>query len=245
VDDIVKKKDKIFNSIPEFIRKLLDDLNECDGPIWFRGHANKDWKLQPSIARGAPRLTEITLIKRFKQNAMMLVNPRPNSSIEWLFVMRHHGVPTRLLDWTESALIAVYFAVYDLSKVDGCLWALLPNELNKLAKINDVPSFEENSEIGSYDPDVFYKETISKLSPMAIIAPRNNARMQAQLSVYTINHRDNTPFEELGDRKHVWRYIVPKESKKAILKELELIGIGKFQLFPELQSIGDILKGEC
>jgi hypothetical protein len=69
--------------------------------------------------------------------------------------------------------------------------------------------------------------------------------MQAQLSVYTINHRDNTPIEELGDRKHIWRYIVTKDCKNAMMKELELIGIGKFQLFPELQSIGDILKGEC
>ena len=241
----MRVRDKTFKSIPALVSKLLIDLRDCEGPVWFRGQANKEWKLLPSIARVENKLSEMTLIKRFKQNAMMLVSPRPNNSIEWLFIMRHHGVPTRLLDWAESALMAAYFAVYEKPEEDGCLWALLPTKLNKLAKMDDIPSFEENMEIMSYDPDSFSRETISTLLPLAIIAPRNNPRMQAQLSVYTINHRDNTPIEELGDRKHIWRYIVTKDCKNAMMKELELIGIGKFQLFPELQSIGDILKGEC
>lgn len=237
-------RDKTFKSVSELIRKVTQDVANCEGPVWFRGHGNTEWKLIPFIARSGQPYSEMNLIKRFKQNAMMLVSPRPTESIEWLFIMRHHGVPTRLLDWSESPLIGAYFAVYEEPENDGVLWALLPKELNKQANIDDIPSFEEDEVLRSYDPDFFIRETTSRLLPLAVIAPRNNTRMQAQLSVFTINHRDNTPIEEIGNKKHIWRYIVPKEYKAIVSRELELIGVGRFQLFPELQSIGEILRGE-
>ena len=79
---------------------------------------------------------------------------------------------------------------------------------------------------------------------MAAIATRNNPRMQAQLGVFTISHRDKTPIEEIGNKKHVWKYHIPKTKKSIIQKELALLGITKFQLFPELASIGEIIKKE-
>lgn len=237
-------RDKKFKSVSELISKVTRDVARCDPPVWFRGHGSKDWKLLPYIARGGQMEPEMTLIKKFKQNAMMLVSPRPTETIEWLFIMRHHGVPTRLLDWTESPLIGAYFAVYENPDEDGALWAILPKELNNAANVDDIPSFEEDDVLRSYDPDFYIGETTSRLLPLAIIAPRNSTRMQAQLSVFTISHRDNTPIEEIGNSQHVWRYIVPREYKNAILKELVMIGIGRFQLFPELQSVGEMLRGE-
>lgn len=237
-------RDKTFKSVSELIKKVTKDVASCEGPVWFRGHGSIEWKLIPYIARSSQSYSEMNLIKRFKQNAMMLVSPRPTELFEWLFIMRHHGVPTRLLDWSESPLIGAYFAVCEESDKDGSLWALLPKELNREASVDDIPSFEEDEVLRSYDPDFFIRETTSRLLPLAIIAPRNSTRMQAQLSVFTVNHRDNTPIEEIGNNRHIWRYIIPKEYKPIVIKELELIGVGRFQLFPELQSIGEILRGE-
>lgn len=62
--------------------------------------------------------------------------------------------------------------------------------------------------------------------------------------MFTIDHRDKTPIENIEDKKHVWRYIIPNKYKKTIKEELQLIGVSKFQLFPELSSIGDSLKGK-
>ncbi len=245
----MRKRDKLARSVPDLIKKLTKDLEDYEGPVWFRGQSKKDWPLLPSIARENNGLSEMDWIKKFKQNATMLLSPPPNESIDWLFIMQHHGIPTRLLDWTESPLIAIYFAVYKNDDVDGALWALLPVELNKKSNVapdyfSEIPSFEEDEVMKNYKPDSFIRETRSKLLPAAIIAPRNNPRMQSQLSVFTINHRDNTSIERIGDKQHIWRYVIPNENKNIIKKELKLIGISKFQLFPELQSIGEMIKGE-
>jgi hypothetical protein len=76
---------------------------------------------------------------------------------------------------------------------------------------------------------------------MAAIAVRNNPRIQAQQGVFTISHRENilinSVSEEGEQQNHIWKYVIPKESKKEMLAELELLGVSKFQLFPELESL--------
>lgn len=242
----MKYKDKKITSLTDLIKHLKKDTGNYEGPLWFRGQTDSAWKLLPSFSRLNNGVTETNLLKKFKQDATMLINPRPANSFDWLFIMQHHGVPTRLLDWSESPLTSTYFATDGNEDVDGALWVLLPVELNKHSNIEpeyfyDIPSFEDDV-LKNYTPESIASENTSKLFPIAAIAPRNSKRMQSQLGVFTIIHRLDVAIEEVGDKKHVWRYIIPKESKKDILRELKLLGVGKFQLFPELQSIGDAIK---
>lgn len=236
-----------INSIAELIANLSSDYQ---GAIWYRGQSVAEWRLEPGIYRYHSRPSETTLLKKFKQSAAMLIDMHPNNSFEWLFLMQHYGVPTRLLDWSESPLTALYFAVSEDNHADkdGALWSLKPTELNKNANIFGdedffIPSFED-TELHSYSVDRLNQEKRVKLLPLATIATRNNPRIQAQLGVFTIHHLDDSPLENIGDKSHVKKYVIPKESKKAILNELKLLGISKFQLFPELSSVGDILKGD-
>lgn len=244
----MRKRDKQIESVTDLIKHLKRDSSTLEEPIWYRGHSKKKWKLLPAFARPGQHLSEQNLIKKFKQNATLLLNPRPISDFDWLFIMQHHGVKTRLLDWTESPLTATYFSIREHPNDDGVLWILLPVELNKHSNIrpdfaHDIPSFEDEA-LKNYTTESFAGETVSRLFSIAAIAPRNNPRMQSQLSVFTISHRDKTPIEEIGDRHHIWRYIIPKRCKNQIRKELKLLGIDKFQLFPELSSIGEMLHGE-
>jgi hypothetical protein len=247
----MRKSQKNINSLADLLKHLKKDTKGYKGNIWFRGQNVSTWKLQPSFLRKDKTISEFTLITKFKQNASLLIDRTPSSYFDWLFQMQHHGVPTRLLDWTESALTALYFAVEnDIYKnQDGALWILLPTELNKYSKIDSdeddfIPSFENLEVLGAYEPLAFNREKVTKLLPLAAIATRNNPRMQAQLGVFTISHRDKTPIEDIGTKKHIWKYLIPKANKKIIKEELKLLGINKFQLFPELSSKGEILNKE-
>ena len=178
----------------------------------------------------------------------MLIDRQPTDSFDWLFLMQHYGVPTRLLDWTESPLVALYFAATEekYSDKDGALWLLKPTELNKDASIFGseeffIPSFDD-VELTNYSIETLEQNPRQKLSPIATIATRNNPRIQSQLGVFTIHHQDERPIEQIGDTDHVIKYVVPEGSKPSIREELRLLGYNKFQLFPELSSIGDIIK---
>jgi len=138
--------------------------------------------------------------------------------------------------------------VFEYAKSDGTLWVLYPCMLNKLSNIYPVypahiPSFED-SELNPYTPQSIKSEQISRVSPIAVIGPRNTPRMQAQLGVFSIIHRDTTPIEELDTGKHCIRYRIPANAKKTLKQELSLLGVGRLQLFPELESIGHLLRGE-
>ncbi|MFA6128234.1 MAG: FRG domain-containing protein [Bacteroidales bacterium] len=242
----MKYRDKKIKSVSELIKKLIDDSNFYNGPIWYRGQSKKEYKLTPSFYRKATNTSEMTLIKKFKQNATLLMNQNSENDFDWLFIMQHHGVPTRLLDWTESSLIALYFACCDHLTSDAALWVLLPSELNKHSGIEPEETFDIPgiSELGNYNPISYHADRTNTMGPAAAIISRNTSRMQAQQGTFTIFHKKTIAIEDIGDKNHVWRYIIPTTNKKNILNELKICGIDKFQLFPELSSIGETLKKE-
>jgi len=218
--------------------------------VWFRGHARSDWLLVPSLARKKKHLqAESALIKRFMQNAVPHLNPAPINEWEWIFLMQHHRAPTRLLDWTESPLAALYFVVSELNhyKKDGTLWCLDPIALNRdIANIdfkftNEIPAFGIDTVMANYLPSRLSQGT-SKLKPAAIVGPRNTARMAAQMGVFTINHADHEPLENLGTCHHVWRWIIPSNAKEKLSIELKHLGFTALTLFPELDRVADISK---
>lgn len=240
----MRHRDRTVKNITELLRFLKSDLNSIKVPVWFRGHSKISYKLIPGFYRYKKNPLEENLIEKFKQNATLLLNGNTREDIDWLFIMQHNGVPTRLLDWTESPLVGLYFACFSEKKHNGALNILIPTELNQKAGIrqNYIVSINDNTVKKNYSPESFRSEHTSEMSPVAIICPRNTPRIQAQLGTFTIFHRNKTPIEEIEDGEFVWRYVIPSNSKAGILKELELLGIDEFKLFPELPSLGSIIK---
>ena len=224
--------------------------NCSSSTYWYRGQSDEKWKLLPSLARQENGLgRESDLIARFKQNASLLLPSLPRNDWDWLTIMQHYRVPTRLLDWSESPLVALYFAVVPHSHSDGAVWVLEPTALNRASNIapideNYIPNLEDEDILNNYLPGVIQSERVSRLQPIAIIGPRNTQRMQAQLGVFTIMHREPIPVEQVGNSEHIRKLIIPHCAKNELRRELKLLAIDKFQLFPDLQSLGDILRGD-
>jgi hypothetical protein len=230
--------------------------------LWFRGQNNIRWKLVPSLARGRGRdwiAAEAMLVKRFRQNALPLLSPQVRSEWDWLLLMQHYGVPTRLLDWTENALAGLYFATVsargrdDVSRTDGCVWVLDPVALNREANLpttgNDIPTLDVDvASLRDYLPTAV-AETVSTGSaeyvrpPLAVLAQRMFARLVAQQGVFTLIHRDRTPIEGIRGGRYAGQIVVPGRAKGRIARELAEMGVTRLSLFPELDSVAEVAKG--
>jgi len=157
--------------------------------------------------------------------------------------MRHYNIPTRLLDWTESPLIAAYFATNSSKpSANGAIWALSPLDMNIDTDIKGLdqkalPTFDEDEVMETYTPEQYELSTDDPTPPIAFLAPRNTTRMQVQLSVFTIHHKKPYQIDKIVKENHIWKYIIPKSAKKSIADELKSLKINRFQLYPELESI--------
>ncbi len=222
---------------------------------WWRGHGNVDWKLQPVLYRD-PRYSkkEDWFIEQFKTHAPVRMGhacPDPKDIGGWLSLMRHFGIPVRLLDWSLSPFTALYFAVADTSEAannkDAALWAINPTGLNYVEQQCSWVAFaEENQPQQAMPANIDTSSEYSKLradndeikaSVSAFRIPDKSLRAIAQASAYTY-HANNSPIEELqnsGD--YLRKFIIPASKKEELKRELEAIGVDAIRLSPDVESL--------
>jgi hypothetical protein len=216
--------------------------------VWFRGHADQSWHLEPSLARSGKLVAELQLMKQFKQNAFQFLDEPPQDEHEWIFLMQHYAIPTRLLDWTENPLIGLYFATRDCpgtKKPHAALWCLYPQELNKISGVvltpeDDIPAFGDEVELKDYLPSQVRLGN-SKKNPLAITAARRFDRVYAQKGVFTIQHREAIRIEDLqdheGNQPHLVKLNILRRNVQRVRSELELLGVNKLSVFPQLENV--------
>ena len=124
---------KNINEFHEAIATVKATFPHC----WYRGLTDITYPLSPSIYRPPYKAElESTFLGRFKSQTPPFLANIPQNDWEWLFMMQHYGVPTRLMDWTELPLVALTFALKNIStKADDTkdlvIYCLNPKELNK------------------------------------------------------------------------------------------------------------------
>ena len=222
--------------------KQFRNNSETTG-LWFRGQEQTSWDLRPKIYRpDCPGKFEREITRDFRQNTATYLDAQSRHGIDLLFTMQHYSAPTRLLDWSESYLIALYFAVESHARntTDGRVWILRPRALNrKTCNIDTVPMpLEFNFDSYLLDTSPPNLRDISATAPIAIKANRNNVRIIAQQGQFTIHGSDPTALNNLTNHTDYLDYIdIDGTAKKDIYTSLVQAGISRSRVFPELEYI--------
>lgn len=220
--------------------------------VCFRGQSLAEWTLKPSIYRGfVPPDHERELIRDFKTHASEFLSNDQRSDVDWLFLAQHHGVPTRLLDWTLNPLVALYFACedYTITK-NGKVFALNAWELNKTScGMLSVPSTDSEVFRDYVLPlsDRAIQRTVKAHEPLAVRPNYLFRRSNAQAGSFTIHGSktqalEKTRFIRKNQQACMAQIEVNGERKLNLLRELYSFGIHRQSLFQSIDSVGERVK---
>ncbi|MFL5764205.1 MAG: FRG domain-containing protein [Bacteroidia bacterium] len=233
-----------FMEVAQQIKKEMCGSGEIFFP-WFRGHSDSNYSLLPGLYRQKDKGTiadEHQFRHDFKLKAFPFLSDTytpPSNDWDWYFIMQHYGLPTRLLDWSEGALVAFYFAIRDAKPgKDACVWVLNPFTLNhEVAKIDDAILTHEYYDLSNYLGKVWSKDKMS-LYPIAIQPSINSRRIAAQKGCFTLHGDKRVPLEKIESLKSsLVKIEIDKQKIENIREELIMAGITESLIFPELSGL--------
>lgn len=235
-----------LNAIKEDTKKWKRN-NEMECP-WFRGQDNVKEDPKPGIFR--KKYNEFWMSTTFRNRGIHFENSPETERIDkWLFLMQHFGLPTRLLDWTESPLIALFFAIRDLKKSKNpAIWMIHPIELNKISSLDIFPNTWANENGVDYFRRSFGMAKYKNLLPIAVQPSYVHLRMLVQKSVFTIHGIKELGFEKLLMNSYFLKngffkkYVIYNKNVISIFSELKKAGISNSTVFPDYEGLALELK---
>ncbi len=203
-------------------------FTEARGRWVFRGHADATWQLIPSVGREnhtskSREKYEQSLFNIFCREAQGYHNDFPADIWERLSLAQHHGLPTRLLDWTHNPLVALFFAVISNQENDAELVALhAPTKIS----VNVM----QKSPFTVAEPVKFYPNIVT-----------SRIRAQEGLFVITPDPEKNLS-DVLRTDWEIKKFMIPANFKEQIRYELFRMGVHASALFPDIDGLAVRLK---
>lgn len=202
--------------------ELHNCLQECLLPsTWiFRGQSNYSWEIIPKSARASYRnRDDRQVFNLWKKSAFEYADWVPENDWQWLALAQHHGLATRLLDWSTNPLVAAFFACSSDLDLDGVIYAYLAKS-----------AIHEQSFINSNPWDV---EDIVKFDPIIKSRRRTN-----QGGIFTLSNQPEICVkQQLLEDEKLLEIIISKEYKHKLILELNRYGINWVNLFPDLDGL--------
>lgn len=259
---------RTVTSIAEFLSALERDYAawRTEAFPWFRGEPDADVSSRKPVLPLVPKVfrpnqrggehDENSLLQFFRLKSPMLglpIIPETDRTDQWLFVARHVGLPTRLLDWTEGALIALYFAVRD--SASSVVWMLNPHDLNRKSVPGErgpvpneptltwIPGPPKNPNIYNLNIRAAWESNFEGTDLPVAIHPTNiHPRMSGQHSCFTIHGRSREGLCNMVGDDCLIRYQIRFPDQGEALHRLRRLGISESTLFPEPGGLAQELE---
>jgi hypothetical protein len=204
--------------------------------------------------------TERWLLRQFQRRAHLVMSSPPPlvEELEWLSIMQHYGAPTRLLDFTHSFYIATFFA-YEFSADDAAVWAANINYLDRLRGYEDSSTLDRNRRSVALAQEVL-SGADRGTGVIAVEPERLNERIAIQKGIFLFPLDIRASFEanlligtaasdntvklsvdqflaiEPSERPPVVKFVMGKNLRPAVMRDLANMNIDAASLFPGLEG---------
>jgi hypothetical protein len=220
----------------------------------YRGDRDANWPLLTSLDKlGGPRTPhtkselEEHILRNFIRYSRPYFSQPPVNDWEVLVVAQHHGLPTRLLDWTYSPLVAAHFATLGDAESDRVVWRLDWKSVHRFFGLPELALLIQDLE-GMLRTDrpltpwnLFSSKRDAKPFACMLEPPSLNARIAAQSSTFTLCSDKGQSFDRFleshGLGAALTKFIIPARETGRFRDQLDLVSVDERRLFPDLDGV--------